>query len=477
MSRAFRWPAVSGRGARRAEVIVDVMETEMREGARSRRPQGMTAFTIIWMGQVVSLIGTAMSEFALTLWAYRTTGLATALSMVAFFSFAPTIIIGPVAGVLVDRWNRKWTMALSDLAAALMTLVVLVLFLAGRMQLWHLYVTGGLTGIFQTFQWPAYSAAISMMVPKAQYQRASGMISMAESGASILAPILAGALVGMLGFPRLWVIFGIDLATFLVALGTLSVVAVPNPQHTASLQHESILRQSMFGFRFIVEHRPLLHLQTLYFISNLVSTLCATIFPALILARTGNNATSLGSVQSAGAVGGVACGALLAAWGGPKRRIRGVLLGQIISALGGFVLVGIGRSLPVWMISAFIGWGVSVILNGSSQAIWQSKVPPALQGRVFSARRFVAQISVPVSMLASGPLADKVFGPAMMQTGALASSFGWLTGTGPGAGIALMCVWAGIAGAGLGIAGYLDPLIAHVEDLVPDHDAQAGEGS
>ena len=189
----------------------------------------MTAFTIVWFGQVVSLVGTAMSGFGLTLWAYRTTGLATALSMVAFFNFAPMIVMSPIAGVLVDRWNRKWTMALSDMAAAVMTLVVLVLFLAGRLQLWHLYVTGALSAAFGTFQWPAYSAAISMMVPKKQYQRASGMISMAESGSGIAAPILAGALVGILGFGKLWVIFVIDLATFLVALGALVIVAIPNP--------------------------------------------------------------------------------------------------------------------------------------------------------------------------------------------------------------------------------------------------------
>lgn len=146
----------------------------------------MAAFTIVWFGQVISLVGTSMTGFALPLWAYRTTGLATALSMVAFFSFAPVIVMSPIAGVLVDRWNRKWTMALSDLASALGMLAVLLLFISGHLQLWHLYVTGAFTAVFQSFQ----SAAISMMVPKAQYQRASGMIAMAENGSGVAAPIL-----------------------------------------------------------------------------------------------------------------------------------------------------------------------------------------------------------------------------------------------------------------------------------------------
>jgi MFS family permease len=414
-----------------------------------------------------------MSGFALTLWAYRTTGLATALSMVAFFNFAPMIVMSPIAGVLVDRWNRKWTMALSDLASAVMTLVVLLLFLTGRLQLWHLYVTGALSAAFQTFQWPAYSAAISMMVPKTQYQRASGMISMAESGSGIAAPILAGALVGVLGFQRLWVIFAIDLATFVVALGALIIVTIPNPPQVESEHPESLFRQSMFGFRYIWQHRPLFDLQMVFFASNLIASLCLTILPALILSRTGNNAAALGSTESAAAVGGVVGGVLLTAWGGPKRKVNGVLLGMVLTSLFGTLVIGLGRSLPVWMTGSFLTMVPVIILNGSNQAIWQSKVPPALQGRVFSVRRLIAQVTVPVAMLASGPLADKVFGPAMMPAGSLAPLFGWLTGTGTGAGISLMFVWAGLAGAAVGIVGYLVPSIRNVEQLIADHDTWA----
>ena len=439
----------------------------------SRRPTGMMAFTIVWFGQVVSLVGTAMTGFALTLWAYHTTGLATALSLVAFFGFAPTMLMSPIAGVLVDRWNRKWTMALSDLASALATLAVLVLFVSGRLQLWHLFVTGALSAAFQTFQWPAYSAAISMMVPKAQYQRASGMISMAESGSGIAAPILAGALIGILGFQRMWVIFVIDLATFLVAFAALILVVIPNPPHVEPEHPESLLRQSMFGFQYMWRHRPLLDLQLVFFALNLIASLCFTIFPALVLARTGNNAAALGSTQSAAAVGGVVGGALLTAWGGPKRKVNGVLMGMILSSLLGILVLGLGRSLPVWIAGSFMMMAIETILNGSNQAIWQSKVPPALQGRVFSVRRMIAQVSAPIAMLASGPLADKVFGPAMMPGGSLAALFGWVTGTGAGAGISLMFVWAGLAGALVGAGGYLIPSIRNVERLIPDHDMPA----
>jgi MFS family permease len=444
---------------------------------RSRRPQGMTAFTIVWFGQVVSLVGTAMTGFALTLWAYRTTGLATALSMVAFFGFAPMVVMSPIAGVLVDRWNRKWTMALSDLASALGTLTILILFASGHLQLWHLYVVGGLTAVFQSFQWPAYSAAISMMVPKTQYQRASGMISMAESGSGIAAPILAGALIGAVGFERLWVIFAIDLATFVIALSTLVAVTIPSPPNNAAENEESFLRQSTFGFRYIWHHRPLFNLQMMFFSSNLLANLCITILPALILARTGNNSTALATVQSASAIGGVVGGAALTAWGGPKRKVDGVLLGMVLASLFGTAVLGLGRSLPVWAVGGFLNMLFLPMVNGSNQAIWQSKVPPALQGRVFSTRLIIAQITAPIAMLASGPLADRLFGPAMLVSGSLASTLGWLTGTGTGAGISLMFVLFGLAGVAAGLAGYLIPSVRNVEQLIPDHDTPAEPAS
>jgi hypothetical protein len=226
----------------------------------------------------------------------------------------------------------------------------------------------------------------------------------------------------------------------------------------------------MFGFRYIWQHRPLFDLQMMFFALNLIASLCLTISPALILARTGNNATTLGYTESAAAVGGVAGGVLLTAWGGPKHKVNGVLMGMVLTSLLGMLVVGLGRSLPVWMVGSFLMMVVMTVLNGSNQAIWQSKVPPALQGRVFSVRRLIAQVTVPVAMLASGPLADKVFGPAMMPAGRLAPVFGWLTGTGTGAGISLMFIWAGLTGAVVGLVGYFIPNVRNVEVLIPDHD-------
>jgi len=179
--------------------------------ASTGKPMGMRAFIIVWFGQLVSLLGTGMTQFAITIFAWEITGKATALALVGFFAFGPTVLLSPVAGAIVDRANRKLVMMLSDLVSALMTGVILLLFLAGKLQIWHLYIAGGLSGAFQAFQFPAYSAAMTMMLPKDHYARASGMLSIAESASGIVAPILAGALIALIGIGG---ILAIDLVTF-----------------------------------------------------------------------------------------------------------------------------------------------------------------------------------------------------------------------------------------------------------------------
>ncbi|HEX6384221.1 MAG TPA: hypothetical protein VF177_06090 [Anaerolineae bacterium] len=163
----------------------------------------------------------------------------------------------------------------------------------------------------------------------------------------------------------------------------------------------------------------------------------------LILSRKGNNEVILASVQSLGAIGGVVGGLLLSAWGGPKRKVHGVLLGMIGISLLGQALMGIGRGLFIWATAAFVTQFIMPILNGSNQAIWQAKVAPDVQRRVFSVRRLIAQITAPLATAVAGPLADNVFEPGMRAGGSLASAFSWLVGTGPGAGMALMFIVEG----------------------------------
>src|SRR3990172_4713147 len=157
------------------------------------RPTGMFGFTIVWLGQILSVLATQMSTFALSIWVFEKTGSATALGLVQVFFITPFLLISPLAGVMVDRHNRKLMMMVSDLGAGLATVVVLVLQAFGVLEIWHLYIAAIFQGLGNAFQWPAYSAAISTMVPKEQYGRANGMMSLVEMGPGVFAPLLAGA--------------------------------------------------------------------------------------------------------------------------------------------------------------------------------------------------------------------------------------------------------------------------------------------
>jgi DHA3 family macrolide efflux protein-like MFS transporter len=408
-----------------------------------------------------------MTNFALTIWAWQITGQATALALVAFFTFAPALLVTPFAGALVDRWSRKFVMMLSDLAAVSSTVVVLILYSTGNLQIWHLYATGVFSGTFGAFQFPAYSAAVTTMVSKKQYGRASGMLSSAQFASGIFAPSLAALFLISIGITG---ILTIDIVTFLVAIGALLSVHIPQPAKTLEGQKSqgSLWTESVYGFRYISARTSLLALLLMFFCVNLILPFALTVLAPMILSRTGNNATILGMVQSTIGVSGMVGSIVLSVWGGPKRRIHGILLGMLLFTMG-MLFLGVGQTPALWTIAAFITFFPLPIINGSSQAIWQSKVAPDVQGRVFAARSMIAQIGVPVSMLLAGPFADNVFGPAMMPGGSLAELFGWLVGTGPGAGISLMFAFVGALGVLIALGGYAIPVIRNLEDILPDH--------
>jgi MFS transporter, DHA3 family, macrolide efflux protein len=435
----------------------------------THKPTGMLAFLIILVGQLFSVLASSMSHFALTIWMYQQTESAFALGMMQVFFITPFLIISPFAGVMVDRYNRKAMMMVSDLAAAIATGGIFVLYALGMLEFWHLYVAAVLNGIGNTFQWPAYSAAISTMIPKEQLGRANGLMSLMEAGPGVVAPLLAGMLLPLIGLVG---ILAIDILTFFFAIGTLLFVHIPQPRKTEEGQQKTgnIWSEAAYGFTYIFARPSLLGLQLIFFFGNLFSGIGFTLLAPMILARTDSNSLIFGSVQSAGAIGAVAGGVLMSIWGGFKRRVHGVLLGWILFSLSGMLFLGIGQGLAVWIPAMVIMSLCGPLINASNQAIWQSKVAPDLQGRVFSARRLIAWFAQPVSPIIAGTLADFAFEPAMRGDGMLSQTFGVLVGTGPGAGMGLILVFCSLAAALVGLTGYFIPAIRNAEDLLPDHD-------
>ncbi len=207
----------------------------------------------------------------------------------------------------------------------------------------------------------------------------------------------------------------------------------------------------------------------IFFVGNLFAGIGFTLLAPMVLSRTANDSLMLGSVQTAGAIGGVIGGIAMSAWGGFKRRVHGVLAGWAISGLG-MAIVGLAGGLPIWVVGIIVTALVGSLINGSNQAIWQAKVAPDVQGRVFSARRLIAWFTNPISPIIAGTLADFVLEPQMRAASNLSETFGWLVGTGPGAGMGLIIFFCGLFSALIGLAGYFIPAIHNAETLLPDHD-------
>lgn len=434
----------------------------------AKRLGGMTGFVIVWLGQIISVLASSMSQFGLTIFMFQKTESATALGLMQVFFITPFLLISPIAGVMVDRHNRKLMMMVSDLAAGIATVFILIFQWLGVLQFWHLYFASVIYGLGMAFQWPAYSAAIATMVPKEQLGRANGMMSLIEAGPGVVAPILAGALLPLIGLTGILLL---DVVTFLLAIGALLIVYVPQPERTPEgLQAQgSLWKEALYGFQYIFQRPGLLGLQLIFFAGNLFTGMGFTLLAPMVLLRTANNSLVLGTVQSAGAIGGLIGGLIMSAWGGFRRRVHGVLLGWIWSGLS-MAILGFRGGLPIWVAGMVLSSVIVPLVNGSNQAIWQAKVAPDLQGRVFSARRLIAWLTNPISPIIAGTLADFWLEPAARADSWL-TAFSWLVGSGPGAGMGLLLAFCGFAAALVGLAGYFVQPVYQVETVLPDHDA------
>lgn len=424
----------------------------------------MKTFAVIWTGQFVSLIGSGLTNFALGVWVFMETGSVTPLALVALFATIPYLVVAPLAGVVVDRWDRRKAMILSDSGAALCTFAIAVLMYTGNLQVWHIYVTAFISSSFSTFQWPAYSAATTLLVPKRHLARAAGMVQTAQSASVILSPMIAGVLIVTI---QIWGVFMIDFVTFLFALTTLLAIRIPQPEITAEGQKGkgSFLKEVVFGWSYIRERPGLLALLMFFAGVNLSCSSLGVLFVPMVLSFA--SPVVLGTLQSAGGVGMLVGGLFLSVWGGPKKRVYGVLG---FGLLGGAAVIFFGiRPNPLIIAAAnFASFFTLPIINGCSQAIWQVKTAPDVQGRVFSIRRAIAWSTTPISYLLVGPLADRVFEPAMAVGGSLAGSVGEIIGVGPGRGIGLMFIIMGVLMMIVAGLCFLYPRLRFVEDELPD---------
>jgi MFS transporter, DHA3 family, macrolide efflux protein len=426
----------------------------------------MRTFTIIWCGQLASTIGSQMTEFALTLWVWKLTGSVTALALVGFFPQLPSIVITLFAGVIVDRLNRKYLMILGDAIAALSTVAVLLLYSTDHLQLWHIYLISAVNGSFGQIQHLAYSTSLTLLVPQQHYTRANSMDSMVHYGSIIFAPALASILYPIIGLIGISLV---DLMSFIVAIVALLFVAIPQPPQQDLQSSKGLVEiisifwhEITFGFRYIWNRASLRTLLGIVLFFNFFHDLGGAVSDPMILARTNGDARVLGSIASAAGLGGVTGGILLSVWGGPRRRIHGMLLGFVGAGVSK-TLFGLGRSPLVWLPAQFCSSLNFPLLGSSETAIWMTQIAPEIQGRVFAANSLMFQVVSAIATLIAGPLADRVFEPAMQANGRLAL-LSPIVGTGAGAGMALLYMITSLGLLLVGIAGYAFPTLRMIEE-------------
>jgi MFS family permease len=437
--------------------------------APSKRPAGMVGLTIVLAGQVISILASTMTSFSFSIWIFERTSSATVLGIMTTAFTVPYLIFIPIAGVLVDRYDRKLMMMISDLAAGLGTVAILVLYSMNALEVWHFYIVNVIVGLGSAFQWPAYSAAISTMVPKAQYGRANGMMSVVQSAPGIVGPMLAGAMLPLIGMKGIMLI---DVVTFVVAIGALMMVFVPPPVRTKEGEESkgNLFEEASAGFAYIFKRPSLVGFVFMLLLANFFMGFANAVFVPLVLSRTQTNSMVLGTIETVASISLVVGSLVMGAWGGFKDRIQGVIWGWASYCLFGCILVGFGYDLRVWIPAMlFAGLGPS-IGNAHSQALLQAKVAPDLQGRVFSARRLLTWAPDAITPVIGGLLADRIMEPAMLEGGWLSNAFGWMVGNTTGSGMAFISILSGALTMMMLIGGLFFPAIRKIETLLPDHD-------
>lgn len=429
--------------------------------------EGLGAFTLIWIGQVVSLLGSSLTTFALGLWVLREHGGSiTQFTVIAVIAGLPGLLLAPFAGALVDRWDRKTVLIISDFGAGLITLGIGLLFWSNQLEIWHIYIAGFLNAILASFQWPAFIAAITMIVPRSQFGRVNGMLQFGQAGTTIAAPALSGFL---MVFVELWGVLIIDFATFLFAVSMLALAKIPNPPPSpeGARHRGSLFKEAMSGWTFIKERPGFRYLLWYFAATNLVTSLCGIAIVPMVMRFTGNSPTSAGTLWSMVGIGTLLGGMYMTATGGPKKKIHGVLG---MGLLYGFFIVLAAATTNLWVVAiAILMWHTAIpITNACSTAIWQAKTPADMQGRVFSMRRLLAQFTVPLGDFSAGPLSDYVFEPAMQPGGKLAATFGPLIGTGPGRGIAMMMITFALLPLITSLFAYGNKSVMSIEEDVAD---------
>lgn len=428
----------------------------------------MRTFYLLLMTQGLSLVGSRMTAIGIGIWLYRETGNTTPLLLMTFFNELPAVFFGSLAGVLVDRWPRRRMLILADGGQALGTLLLLAAFLSGRFALWQLYLVALVQGLFVIFQGPAKDAAVTMLVPAGQRERANGLQEMVFPAASTAAPALAGLLYAVAGIAS---IVAVDMVTFVIAIAVVALLHIPNPQATAEgLAMQGRPWEQVIGaFAYLRQRRGLLWLVLYTAAMNFFLNGPLALAIPYMLARTGNE-TTMGTLMAVMSLGAFTGAALITAWGGRLPRMHTLLSGSLLTGVM-FLFYGmahrpllLGASLFLLMVPLPAG-------NALLISLLQSKVAPDVQGRIFALVSQLGYLGATASFLLVGPLVDRWLEPAARRPAW--APLAPLVGQGEGAGMGLLLLITGLLILATTVVVYVNAGVRQVESRLPDYEAVA----
>ena len=408
--------------------------------------RGLRPWLVLWSTQSLSALGSAMTNFALVLWLYQKSGSALETALLSVCSYAPYVIMSIFAGALSDRWNKRCTMLVCDLLAALCTVIVLVLLRADALLPWHMYLLNAINGLMNTVQQPAADVAATLLIPKKYYQQTCGLRSLSQSLNTILTPAIALALFAFAGMEA---VIAVDLGTFAVAFIALRrFIRIPElPRNGGS--REPLLSSAASGLRWLKQNPLILKLILFLAWINLVASAHEAALPAMLLPRANGGETVLGLVNTCTGVATMAGSAMATMLPAPRSRVRAICLSLLLSMGTENFILAFGRTPMVWCAGSVLGWIAIPLMGANLDVIFRSTIPAEMQGRVYSCRNTMQFFTIPVGYLLGGALVDGVFEPYMAAAAEPALQ---LFGSGKGSGASAMLFVLGVVGTAVCLA-------------------------
>lgn len=408
-------------------------------------------FIMLWFGQSISTLGSSMTSFAITIWAFERTGSALTLSISGLLIMVPRMAGGILAGPIIDRMNKKVIMFCTDLGAGICTLILFLLLRANSLEIWHIYCLNFVSSILGSFQSPANDVAISLIVPKEYYIKTSGMQSFSSGTIQVLAPVIAAAMLSITGMVGV-IIF--DFTTLIFACSTLLFfvkIPVIKRMEAQKFNTKNYFRELTSGF-YVIKDSNLLKTLMLFmaFINFVAGMTYYNLLSPMILARSGSDTQVLAFVNGAIGLGGIVGGLLIAVMPTKKSKIKSMFLCAGLSFILGDILFAVGNSIMIWAIAGFFSSIFLPAFNANESYFWRTIIPIELQGRAFSFKYALQSGMIPVGLLLGGVLADYVFEPFMTNA---SNPLSFILGNSKGSGMAMMFLITGILGTILSILG------------------------